>query len=203
MSAITFWYEFASTYSYPAAFRIEAQAAAAGLTVNWRPFLLGPIFAALGWSTSPFNLQPAKGHYMWRDLERTCARLGLPFRRPEPFPQNSVLAARVAYALPDDGARAHFSRCVYRAEFGTGLTISETSVVADILTEEGFAADAILARAATPELRQALRQATEEAQALGLFGAPMLTTADNEVFWGNDRIDEAVAWASAAARADK
>lgn len=197
MPAITFWYEFASTYSYPAAFRLEAAAAAAGLTVTWRPFLLGPIFAALGWPTSPFNLQPAKGRYMWRDMERTCARLGLPFRRPELFPQNSVLAARIAYALPDDGARARFSRAVYRAEFGAGVNIGETGVIADILTEAGFAADAILARAAAPEIRQALRQATEAAQALGVFGAPMLTTDDDEMFWGNDRIDEAVAWASA------
>lgn len=196
MPAITFWYEFASTYSYPAAFRIEAAAAAASITVNWRPFLLGPIFAALGWPTSPFNLQPAKGRYMWRDLERTCARLGLPFRRPQLFPQNSVLAARIAYALPDDGARARFSRCVYRAEFGTGVNIGEIGAMADILTEAGFAADAILARAAAPEIRQALRQATEAAQALGVFGAPMMTTDDDELFWGNDRIDEAVAWAS-------
>ncbi|MFZ1413184.1 MAG: 2-hydroxychromene-2-carboxylate isomerase [Defluviicoccus sp.] len=200
MPSITFWYEFASTYSYPAAFRVEAAAAAAGLTVQWRPFLLGPIFAALGWPTSPFNLQPAKGRYMWRDLERTCARLGLPFRRPEPFPQNGVLAARIAYALPDDGARARFSRAVYRAEFGAefgaGLTISEPRVMADILAEAGFAADAIMVRAAAPEVRQALRQATAAAQALGLFGAPMLTTDDDEVFWGNDRIEEAVAWAS-------
>ena len=201
MPSITFWYDFASTYSYPAAFRVDAAAAAAGLTVNWRPFLLGPIFAALGWPTSPFNLQPAKGRYMWRDLGRTCARLGLPFRRPELFPQNSVLAARVAYALPDDGARARFSRAVYRAEFGTesgpGVNIGETGVMADILAGAGFAADATLARAAAPEIRQALRQATEAAQALGLFGAPMLTTDDDELFWGNDRLDEAVAWASA------
>lgn len=196
MPSITFWYEFGSTYSYPAAFRVEAVADSAGLRVQWRPFLLGPIFAALGWPTSPFNLQPAKGRYMWRDLERTCARLGLPFRRPQPFPQNGVMAARVAYALPDDGARARFSRAVYRAEFGTGLTISEPGVMADIVAEAGFKADAIMTRAATPEVRQALRQATAAAQALGLFGAPMLTTDDDELFWGNDRIEEAVAWAS-------
>lgn len=198
MPPITFWYEFASTYSYPAALRIEAVAAAAGLTVRWRPFLLGPIFTALGWSSSPFNLQPAKGRYMWRDMERTCARLGLPFRRPEPFPQNSILAARVACALPDDGARACFSRAVYRAEFADGMNIGETGVLAAVLTEAGFAADALLAQAATPEIRAALRRATEAAQARGLFGAPMLMTDDNELFWGNDRIEEAVAWANTA-----
>ena len=54
--AMQFWFEFASTYSYPAAMRIEALAADRGVTIEWRPFLLGPIFAAQGWSDSPFNI---------------------------------------------------------------------------------------------------------------------------------------------------
>ena len=67
-----FWFDFASTYSYPAAMRIEKLAAGRGVSVVWRPFLLGPIFAARGWKDSPFSLQPEKGRYMWRDLERLC-----------------------------------------------------------------------------------------------------------------------------------
>ena len=81
---LDFWFEFASTYSYPAAMRIAPLAREAGVDVRFRPFLLGPIFKAQGWDTSPFNLFAAKGRYMWRDLERICAELGLPFRRPEP-----------------------------------------------------------------------------------------------------------------------
>src|SRR5208283_4962105 len=95
-SFIHFWFDFASTYSYPAAMRIATLARDAGVTVRYRPFLLGPLFKAQGWDTSPFNLYAAKGRNMWRDLERLCADLGLPFARPEPFPQNSLLAARVA-----------------------------------------------------------------------------------------------------------
>jgi 2-hydroxychromene-2-carboxylate isomerase len=95
---LDFWFDFASTYSYPAAVRIGLAAAEAGVAVRFRPFLLGPIFEAQGWDTSPFNIYDAKGRYMWRDLERLCADLGLPFRRPEPFPQNSLLAARIAIA---------------------------------------------------------------------------------------------------------
>ena len=95
---LDFWFDFASTYSYPAAMRIGALAEDAGVRVRFRPFLLGPIFQAQGWTTSPFNLYAAKGRNMWRDLERLCADLGLPFRRPDPFPQNSLLAARVALA---------------------------------------------------------------------------------------------------------
>ena len=70
--AVEFWFEFASTYSYPAALRIESLAQSQGVPV-WKPFLLGPVFRSQGWSDSPFNLFPAKGRYMCRDLERICA----------------------------------------------------------------------------------------------------------------------------------
>ena len=93
MPSAEFWYEFASTYSYPAALRVAALAEARGVSLVWRPFLLGPIFMAQGWRDSPFNIFPAKGRYMWRDLERTCAAMGVPLKRPEPFPQPSLLAS--------------------------------------------------------------------------------------------------------------
>jgi hypothetical protein len=96
MASAEFWYEFASTYSYPAALRVAALADQRGVSLIWRPFLLGPIFMAQGWRDSPFNVYPAKGRYMWRDLERTCGAMGVPLKRPEPFPQPSLLAARVA-----------------------------------------------------------------------------------------------------------
>src|SRR4051794_16765870 len=82
MVPVEFWYEFASTYSYPAAMRIERLAAEAGVQLRWRPFLLGPIFQEFGWKDSPFNIYPAKGRYMWRDLERICASDGLPLKLP-------------------------------------------------------------------------------------------------------------------------
>src|SRR5437868_1651584 len=103
MPALDFFYEFASTYSYLAAMRIALLAQAPGVTVSWRPFLLGPIFKANGWDTSPFNLYPAKGRYMVRDCERQCAELGLEFRLPEPFPQNSLLTSRAALVALDEG----------------------------------------------------------------------------------------------------
>ncbi len=72
---IEFWFDFASSYSYPAAMRVTDAAARYGCRVKWRTFLLGPIFKAQGWSDSPFNIYPVKGRYMWRDLERLCAGL--------------------------------------------------------------------------------------------------------------------------------
>src|SRR5215467_3054304 len=82
MTEIEFWYEFGSTYSYPAAMRIGRLAESAGVTLRWRPFLLGPIFKTYGWNDSPFNIFAAKGRYMWRDLERICKTEALPLRLP-------------------------------------------------------------------------------------------------------------------------
>src|SRR5262249_7364893 len=97
MAAFEFWYEFGSTYSYPAAMRIDHLAAKAGVEVRWRPFLLGPIFQTLGWNDSPFNIFAAKGRYMWRDLARARQAEGLPLRLPPvKFPQNGLKAARIA-----------------------------------------------------------------------------------------------------------
>ena len=139
---VDFWYEFASSYSYPAAMRVEALAAERGVALSWRPFLLGPIFAARGAMDSPFTLNPAKGRYMWSDLKRICARHDLPLRRPEPFPQNSLLAARVALAL-GDAQRPAFSRAVYAAEFAEGRDIAERSTIAGILEALAFDAGAV------------------------------------------------------------
>jgi 2-hydroxychromene-2-carboxylate isomerase len=192
---LDFWLEYASTYSYPAAERIGALARAAGATVRWRPFLLGPIFQAQGWTTSPFNIYPQKGRYMWRDLARTCESLGLPFRRPEPFPQNSVLAARVALIGFADGWGEAFSRAVYRAEFAEGRNIGDAAVMADLLGALGLDAASTIERAQAPDNKMRLRSETEQAGKHGIFGAPSFVAADGELFWGNDRLEAALDWA--------
>src|SRR5881394_2324983 len=130
---LDFWFDFASTYSYLTAARIRPLAAAAKVRVRFRPFLLGPIFKAQGWNTSPFNLYPAKGRYMVRDCARQCADLGIAFRLPEPFPASSLLASRVALAGLDEGWGEEFSREVYRAEFAEGRNIGDATVVAGIV----------------------------------------------------------------------
>jgi 2-hydroxychromene-2-carboxylate isomerase len=189
------WFEFASTYSYPAAMRIAPLAKAAGVSVRWRPFLLGPIFKAQGWDNSPFNIYPTKGAYMWRDLERICAALQLPFAPPSVFPQNSLTAARVALAALEEDWGEDFCRAVYAAEFGDGRDIGAAGAVADVLTTLGRDAQAILQRAQSDAIKTRLRRQTEEAQRLGIFGAPSFVTVDGELFWGNDRLEAALAWA--------
>jgi 2-hydroxychromene-2-carboxylate isomerase len=192
---LDFWFDFASTYSYPAAMRIAPLARAAGVRVRFRPFLLGPIFNAQGWTTSPFNLYPAKGGNMWRDLERLCADLHLPFRRPDPFPQNSLLAARVALAGLDNAWGEDFCRAVFRAEFADGRRIDDDATIGDMLGGLRVDPQPALAAARSDEIKARLREETDAAQRLGLFGAPSFTCADGELFWGNDRLERALRWA--------
>ena len=194
MTGLDFWYDFASTYSYPAAMRIDGEAAKRGVAVRWRPFLLGPLFATRGWRDSPFNVFPEKGRYMWRDLQRVCEALKLPFTRPDPFPQASLFAARVALAI-EPPLRPAFSRAVYNAEFGQGRAIAERAVLFELVADVGADADAVLARAESPENKAALKAVGEEAKSLGLPGAPCFVTASGEIFWGNDRLDDALDWA--------
>jgi 2-hydroxychromene-2-carboxylate isomerase len=191
---LDFFFEFASSYSYPAAMRIGEIARAADVSVRWRPFLLGPIFKQQGLETSPFNIYPAKGRYMWHDLARTCQSLGLPFRRPDPFPQNGLLATRVAHVgLAQEWGEA-FCRAVYLAEFGDGQQIGSEDVVRELLIKLHQQPEAVLARAHSNPIKEQVRSTTDEARRLGIFGAPNFVVA-GELFWGNDRLEQAIAHA--------
>ncbi len=196
---LDFWFDFASTYSYLAAMRIGPLAEEVSVRVRFRPFLLGPIFKAQGWDTSPFNLYPAKGRNMWRDLERSCADLKLPFRRPDPFPQNSLLAARAALVVLDQPWGEDFCRALFRAQFAEGRRIDDAAAVGDVLAGLKIDPQPVLAAAQSDAIKTRLRAQTEEAERLGVFGAPTFTTADGELFWGNDRLQPALRWAKAAA----
>ncbi|HXJ35706.1 MAG TPA: 2-hydroxychromene-2-carboxylate isomerase [Candidatus Eisenbacteria bacterium] len=191
---LEFWFEFASTYSYLAAGRIERVAADAGVPVVWRPFLLGPIFKSQGWNDSPFNIYPAKGRYMWRDMERQCARYGLPMRRPSQFPRGSLVAARIAAVKAGEPWCPAFVRAVYHANFAEDRDIGAAETVRAILDAIGQPGAALVELAQSGEAKDALRVQTERAITLGIFGAPTFVTRD-EVFWGDDRLENALAWA--------
>ena len=196
---LDFWFDFASTYSYLAAARIRPLAAEAKVQVRFRPFLLGPIFKAQGWDTSPFNLYDAKGRHMWRDMERLAAELMLTFCRPDPFPQNSLLPSRVALLGLTQGWGEEFSVAVYRAQFEQGRRIDDTGTLTAILSNMNVDATATLQAAQSDDNKLRLRSQTEEAQKRGVFGAPSFVTASGELFWGNDRLEQALAWAKRGA----
>ncbi|MDZ4868166.1 MAG: 2-hydroxychromene-2-carboxylate isomerase [Alphaproteobacteria bacterium] len=194
-STLEFWFEFASTYSYPAAHAVEAAAKARGVPVTWRAFLLGPIFGAQGWNDSPFNIYPAKGAYMWRDLARLCAAQGLPLTRPSQFPRNGLLAARISCRFADEAWLPEFVRRVYSANFSRDLDISSPFVIGEILSTMGQNAAEVMRAAQAQESKDGLRVQTEKAVAMGLIGAPSYVV-DGEVFWGGDRLGAALDWAT-------
>ena len=197
---LEFWFEFASTYSYVGAMRIEQECARAGVGLRWKPFLLGPLFdEQLGVQDSPFNVQPVRGRYMWRDLERLCAKYGLPWRKPTVFPRRSVLAARVACALDGDARQAECIRRVFRANFAEDRDIDDRAVLEAVVRAAGDDPAEVLARAGSAEVKAALRANTEHARASGFFGAPNCLVG-RELFFGQDRIDDAIAWATSSPR---
>ncbi len=192
---IDFWFEFASTYSYPAAMRIDKAAAARGVEVVWRPFLLGPLFnVQQGLKDSPFNAYPVKGAYMWRDMERTCEKYALPFKRPHRFPQNGLLAARLTLALPHK-QRPNFVKAVYQANFVHDRDISDNQILHAALRRAGLEPYEWLEALHSDALKQQLKDDTAKAADLGIFGSPSFVTEDGELFWGNDRIEDALDWA--------
>jgi 2-hydroxychromene-2-carboxylate isomerase len=193
--ALEFWFEFASTYSHVAAQRIEAAARSAGVPLVWRPFLLGPIFQQQGWNDSPFNIYAVKGAYMWKDMERQCAKHDVPFRKPSKFPRPSLLATRIALALESSPAVVgEFVRRVYLANFRDDADTTSNDVVRGVLQSIALPdTEAVLERATASETKERLRQRSEEAVARGVFGAPTFLIG-SELYWGNDRLEDALAY---------
>jgi 2-hydroxychromene-2-carboxylate isomerase len=149
---------------------------------------------------SPFNVVETKGRYMWRDMERVCHAERLPFRRPSVFPRRTLLAARLALVCAKRGWIAEFSRAVYSANFGQDRDIGDPAVLAQIVAQVGGEPVPDFAEANSEAIKGQLRANVEEAEAKGLFGAPsfLITNPHGgyELFWGNDRLEQAIAWAA-------
>ena len=198
-SGMEFWFEFASTYSYLASMRIQALCRNAGVELTWIPFSLGPLFALQGWNTSPFNLNPLRGAYMWRDMERLTQKFGLLWKRPEVFPKASALAARVAAAYNHAPWLPEYVRAIYEANFFEDADISDEAVVSAALVRAGADAQSVMHGATQTDLRNRLRENTERAIQVGIFGAPNCLVGE-ELFWGEETLEDAVAWAGRNAR---
>ena len=193
MNIIEFWFDFGSNYSYLSMMRIRRAAAAANLRVELKPFMLGPIFKSLGWETSPFVLQKLKGDYVWHDMRRQCVKYGLRWQRPSVFPRNALLAARIALQGEGSFWLEDFCEQVMLANFADDRDVGDEAVLAGILAGLGADSEGIIAAAKTDACKAALRACTADAQARGIFGAPMFFVGD-EMFWGNDRLEDAIAY---------
>jgi 2-hydroxychromene-2-carboxylate isomerase len=132
---------------------------------------------------------------MWRDMERVCEEQGLPLTHPSQFPRNTLLAARVAVAGLEDGWTPAFTRKVYEANFVADQDISKPEVLAPLLEEVGASPDAVFAAAQGDSVKARLKDHVDQALRRGVFGSPSFITADGELFWGNDRLEQALLWA--------
>ena len=191
------WFEFGSNYSYLSLMRIEALALDASVTLRYEPFLLGPIFRELGWQSSPFAEQKEKGEYVWRDMARRAAKYGVPFRRPSAFPRRALLPMRVALVGADQAWRGEYCRRIMLQNWAHDREIDDAAVVLEALRGLVDDPQAVLAAARTEQAREALRAQTAKARALGIFGAPTFIV-DGEMFWGDDRLADALDYARRA-----
>ncbi|HEY9193512.1 MAG TPA: 2-hydroxychromene-2-carboxylate isomerase [Methyloversatilis sp.] len=188
---IEFWFDFGSPYSHLSAQRIDTLARERGVRVLWQPMLLGPIFRNAGWSGSPFLQQPAKLAYMWTDIARQSAKYQQPWTHPSAFPRASLLPARIATAFGDEAWIGQFCAQVFALNFVHDKEIDSVDAMQRVLHDLGLPADTVIARAQTPEIKQALRDRTALGEQRGLFGAPSFLVGD-ALFWGNDRLEDAL-----------
>lgn len=195
MPVMEVWIEYSSTYSYLTVARVGRLAAQHGVALDWQPFFLPPVREQQGLGF-PFPEASAKTAYMWRDLERRAASLGVPYRRPGSYPVNSLPTARVALAGQGEGWSQRFTEEVFRLHWTQGCLIGSDENLQQALATLGLDASQVLQRANSPENKEALKAQTPRALERGIFGAPSFVVA-GELFWGDDRLEDALAWAGA------
>lgn len=182
---IEFFWDPASPYTYLASTRIAALAEQAGCALQWRPFLLGAVFQATG--NKPPRDVPAKGKYLFGDIQAWARYYGVPMTFPASFPVRSIAALRLALAAEEQGRGPDMARALMDAHWGQGADIGDPAVLAKLAQDLGLDPVALHARTQEQDLKDRLRSNTDEAIARGAFGAPTLFVGDT-MFWGNDRL---------------
>jgi 2-hydroxychromene-2-carboxylate isomerase len=193
-SAIDFYVDFSSPYSYIASEWIEALAARHGRTVRWHAVLLGVTFQAAELK-SPVS-HPIKREYSLHDFERSARFAGVPFTLPEKFPVATQNAARIFWWLEksDPERAANWARHCLRAYFTRGtVDLSNAEHLKALASEFGLDAGEAERVWTEPRWKSRLKTACDDAIAQGVFGAPFFVI-DGEPFWGNDRRDQIERW---------
>jgi 2-hydroxychromene-2-carboxylate isomerase len=190
---IDFWVSIGSTYSALSVLRADRVAAEHGVRFRWRPVSVRQIM--IEQNNITIRDKPVKAAYMWRDIARRAAMYGLTFKLPAPYPLPGLdLANRVALVGAQEDWGTAYTRATYRRWFSEGEPAGEEPNVSASIREAGADPARVLRLADTPEVDAAYRAATEEAKAAGVFGSPTFVVA-GEVFWGDDRMEDAVSWA--------
>lgn len=193
MSEIDFWYSIGSTYSYLTVMRLPEWARERDLSVSWRPFDVRAIM--ISQQNVPFKGKPVKTAYMWRDIARRAQKYGLRPSLPAPYPISDLeLANRVALLGHRQGWGVAYAREAYRLWFEMGQEAGGEPNMSEALFRAGQEPMSVIEQARADEIGAALTHETETAVALGIFGSPSFVVRD-EVFWGDDRLEDAFSWA--------
>jgi 2-hydroxychromene-2-carboxylate isomerase len=187
---VELFYDFSCPYAYLGHTQIEALCAAQGAELVWKPFLLGGVFKAVGFTGA--SMSPAKARNNLRDMHRWADHFGVPLNMPATHPNRTVLALRAAIAAGDGLVAA--TKAIYRAYWVDGRDVSDAGVLRAALDGAGLDGAAVLARADSDAVKDDLRARTDEAIAADVFGAPtfLVTAADGgpaQLFWGQDRLE--------------
>jgi 2-hydroxychromene-2-carboxylate isomerase len=189
---IDFWFTMGSTYSYLSVMRLAGIETARGVKFRWRPFHLLLILQEM--KHVPFADKPAKSNYMWRDIERRAAMHGLPAAVPAPYPAKQSIAANlVAVVGMREGWGVDFVRAAYRRWFQQGEETGSEPNLSSSLRDIGQDPGRVLALANSPAANAVLLSETEAAKQLGIFGSPTFAVG-REIFWGDDRLEDAISW---------
>ena len=192
MKTVDFWFSIGSTYSYLSVMRLVGVERDTGVAFDWRPFSVRVIMREM--NNIPFADKPAKTRYMWRDVARRAKRYGLEARVPAPYPlEHFDLANRVAILGREEGWCRDYAVAAYRRWMRDGQPAGSQPNLADSLTEIGQSPDRIIELANAAETEAGYRAATDEARSLGIFGSPTFVVG-NELFWGDDRLEDAISW---------
>lgn len=186
VARLDFWFDYSCPYAYLASTQVEALAARTGAELSWRPMLLGGVFAANGTPQKLFEtLSPAKAAHNGRDMHRWAELFGVPLRMPAGHPLRTVEALRATVAAGIDPRIVHG---FYAAYWIHGRGPSEEATLRDVLAAAGHDPAPILAAIARPDAKDDLRRRTDEAVALGIFGAPAFVVDGRRMYWGQDRM---------------
>jgi 2-hydroxychromene-2-carboxylate isomerase len=186
-----FVYDLGSPYAYLAAERVNSAFAQAGVeTPEWQPVLLGGLFKELG--RSSWGMGPDRDEGM-RECERRASAYGLPpIVWPDPWPSDYLYAMRVATFAKDLGKTVSFSLAAFRQAFAAGRDISDPDNVLVAAAAAEMHPRAIQAAVGRAAIKQRLREATDAAAQRGVRGVPSIVIGE-QVFWGDDQLEDAVA----------
>ena len=196
MTETTFYFDLGSPYAYLTAERIGEVLAAAPAPVVWRPVSLGALFKCNGRSSWSLG-DPARRQAGMAEVQRRAREYGLePVRWPDPWPSNYLFAMRAATFASRAGRGREFALHAFHHAFRDGNDLAVPEHVLTAAADAGLDASAVEEATGDPEIKLALRAATDAAHELGVFGVPTIAVG-RELFWGDDRLDEAAAAAGA------